>query len=159
MQLSRFTDYAVRVLIYAALCPGRLVTLHEIADFYGISLAHLRKVVHRLGKLGYLKTCRGKGGGIQLQHPPATINIGQVMKECEGRAPLIDCTSLPCKALPACGLPSVLTRAQYAFYAELEHYTLADVIIRDRIPHLHHEEHHSDKNIILSSQERSARKH
>jgi Rrf2 family nitric oxide-sensitive transcriptional repressor len=60
MRLSRFSDYAVRVLIYSAMQPERLVTLQEMSDFYGISLAHLRKVVHKLGKLGYLKTARGK---------------------------------------------------------------------------------------------------
>lgn len=134
MQLSRFTDYSVRVLIYAAMFPDRLVTLHEISDFYDISLAHLRKVVHLLGKLGYLKTFRGKHGGIRLQRDPAEINIGKMVGECEGRGHLIDCVGLQCVVLPACGLPGVLKRAQQAFYGELEKYTLADVIIHERIP-------------------------
>lgn len=134
MQLSRFTDYAVRVLIYAAMFPDRLVTLHEIADFYDISLAHLRKVVHKLGKLGYLKTYRGKHGGVRLQRQPAEISVGQVVGEFEGRNHLLDCVGLECVVLPACGLPGVLKRGQQAFYAELEKYSLADVIIHDRIP-------------------------
>lgn len=134
MQLSRFTDYTVRVLIYSAMFPDRLVTLHEIAGFYDISLAHLRKVVHRLGKLGYLKTCRGKHGGVRLQREPASINIAQVVGEFEGRNHLLDCVGLECVVLPACGLPGVLKRGQQAFYAELEKYTLADVIIHERIP-------------------------
>lgn len=134
MQLSRFTDYSVRVLIYAAMFPDRLVTLHEISDFYDISLAHLRKVVHQLGKLGYLKTYRGKHGGVRLQRSPAEINVGKVVGEFEGRSHLIDCVSLQCVVLPACGLPGVLKRAHQAFYAELEQYTLADVIIHERIP-------------------------
>ncbi len=134
MQLSRFTDYSVRVLIYAAMYPERLVTLHEMSDFYDISLAHLRKVVHQLGKLGYLKTARGKGGGLRLQRPAKEINVGKVVAECEGRTHLIDCVALDCVVLPACGLPGVLKRAQQAFYAELEKYSLDDVIIRERIP-------------------------
>lgn len=136
MQLSRFTDYAVRVLIYSAMFPDRLVTLHEMSDFYGISLAHLRKVVHKLGKLGYLKTYRGKHGGVRLQRDPAGINVGQVVGEFEGRKHLIDCVGLRCVVLPACGLPGVLKRAQGAFYAELEKHTLADVIIHERIPYV-----------------------
>jgi Rrf2 family nitric oxide-sensitive transcriptional repressor len=134
MQLSRFTDYSVRVLIYAAMFPDRLVTLHEISDFYDISLAHLRKVVHQLGKLGYLKTYRGKHGGVRLQRAPAEINVGKVVGECEGREHLIDCVGLRCVVLPACGLPGVLKRAQQAFYKELESYSLADVIRYERIP-------------------------
>jgi Rrf2 family nitric oxide-sensitive transcriptional repressor len=68
----------VRVLIYSAMQPERLVTLQEMSDFYGISLAHLRKVVHKLGKLGYLKTARGqREGGLRLQRDASEINIGE----------------------------------------------------------------------------------
>lgn len=134
MQLSRFTDYSVRVMIYAAMFPERLVTLHEMSDFYDISLAHLRKVVHQLGKLGYLSTYRGKNGGMKLRLLPAEINIGKVIAELEGAKPLIDCVGLRCVVLPACGLPRVLKRAQNAFYEEVSKYTLADVIIHERIP-------------------------
>jgi Rrf2 family nitric oxide-sensitive transcriptional repressor len=134
MQLSRFTDYAVRVLIYAAMFPDRLVTLHEMSDFYDISLAHLRKVVHKLGKLGYLKTYRGKHGGVRLQRNSSEINVGQVIGEFEDRKQMIDCVGLKCVVLPACGLPGVLKRAQQLFYQELEKHTLADVIIHERIP-------------------------
>ena len=124
MRLSRFTDYAVRVLIYSAMHPARLVTLQEMSDFYGISLAHLRKVVHKLGKLGYLKTARGKGGGLCLQRAAADINIGNVVAEFEGRESLVNCAGMDCVARPVCGLPRALRRAQAAFYMELEQYTL-----------------------------------
>ena len=114
--------------------PDRLVTLHEMSDFYDISLAHLRKVVHRLGQLGYLKTYRGKHGGVRLQREPSEINVGQVVGEFEGRKHMIDCVGLQCVVLPACGLPGVLKRAQHLFYHELEKHTLGDVIIHERIP-------------------------
>jgi Rrf2 family nitric oxide-sensitive transcriptional repressor len=120
-------------MIYAAMFPERLVTLHEMSDFYDISLAHLRKVVHQLGKLGYLSTYRGKNGGMKLRLLPTEINIGKVIAELEGAKPLIDCVGLRCVVLPACGLPRVLKRAQKAFYDEINKYTLADVIIHERI--------------------------
>jgi Rrf2 family nitric oxide-sensitive transcriptional repressor len=132
--LSRFSDYAVRVLIYSAMQPERLVTLQEMSDFYGISLAHLRKVVHKLGKLGYLKTARGKGGGLRLQRDASEINIGEVVAAFEGKESLIDCAGLDCVVLPACGLPRVLRRAQAAFYSELDSHTLQDVIKQDKFP-------------------------
>jgi DNA-binding IscR family transcriptional regulator len=47
---------------------------------------------------------------------------------------MIDCVGLKCVVLPACGLPGVLKRAQQFFYQELEKYTLADVVIHERIP-------------------------
>jgi len=128
MHLSRFTDYAIRVLFYVAAHPDRLVTLNEIADFYQISLDHLRKIVHRLSKSSYLKTYRGHGGGMQLNQSPEEINIGKLIAELEGSGPLIDCAGLGCAVLPACGLPAVLKKAQQAFYNELGQYSLADVI-------------------------------
>ena len=134
MRLSRFSDYAVRVLIYSAMQPERLVTLQEMSDLYGISLAHLRKVVHKLGTLGYLKTARGKGGGLRLQRDASEINIGEVVAAFEGKESLIDCAGLDCVVLPACGLPRVLRRAQAAFYSELDSHTLQDVIKQDKFP-------------------------
>ena len=79
MQLSRFTDYTLRVLFFTAVNNDRLTTLAEIAGFYEISIEHLRKVVHALSKSGYLQTFRGKNGGIRLAKAPEDINLGDVM--------------------------------------------------------------------------------
>jgi Rrf2 family nitric oxide-sensitive transcriptional repressor len=128
MQLSRFTDYSIRVLLYTAVHSDRLVTLAEIADFYGVSLEHLRKVVHNLGKLGLLKTQRGKNGGMRLACATKDINIGITIAQLENNPSLIDCSGLNCTILPACGLPRALKKAQRAFFAELEQYTLQDMI-------------------------------
>ena len=128
MQLSRFTDYSVRVLLYSAANPERLVTLSEISQFYNISLEHLRKVVHNLGKLGYLKTHRGKKGGMQLNLAPCDINIGELIANVEGEGALIDCMGQSCNVASLCGLAPALNKAKQAFYAELKTYTLHDMI-------------------------------
>ena len=70
MQITSYTDYALRVLIYLASSPDRQATITEISDFYNISRNHLVKVVHQLGSKGFVKTTRGKGGGFSLQRPP-----------------------------------------------------------------------------------------
>lgn len=129
MQLSRFTDYSIRVLIYSAMNPERLVTLAELSQFYEISLDHLRKVVHKLAKLEYLQTFRGKNGGMKLFRAPQDINIGKLICELEGNGPLLDCSGMSCKILPECSLPGLLKNAQEAFYQELEQYTLADIML------------------------------
>ena len=128
MQLSRFSDYSLRVLFFVAVNDGRLANLAEIAEFYGISLEHLRKVVHNLGKQGYLKTYRGKKGGFCLARPASEINLGELVATTEGRAPLIDCASQPCRLDRHCHLQAVLVEAQAAFFRVLEQYTLADLI-------------------------------
>lgn len=128
MQLSRFTDYTLRVLFYVAIHDDRLSTLNEIADFYGISVEHLRKVVHALSKSGHLKTFRGKHGGLRLNRAPADINIGDVVLQAEGNEPLINCASLDCTLTGACNLQRTLAEAQRAFMDVLNRYSLADML-------------------------------
>ncbi len=126
MKLSLYTDYSLRVLLYLGTNGGRRVTLGEIADGYGISKEHLRKVVHMLGKLGYVETHRGKGGGFTLGADPGDINIGEVVEATEPRHPVIDCT--PCIIAYACTLQSVLKQAENAFYEVLKGYQLKDLL-------------------------------
>ncbi|MBV0931854.1 RrF2 family transcriptional regulator [Marinobacterium weihaiense] len=128
MQLSRFTDYSLRVLFYVATNRERLATLGEIAGFYGISLEHLRKVVHALGKSGHLETFRGKKGGIRLAIAPSSINLGALIKQTEGEYPLIDCSIGPCCLVTSCSLQTVLAEAQRAFFSCLSGYTLDDLL-------------------------------
>lgn len=66
MCLTGFSDYALRVLMYAASAGDRLVTIEETSKLYGISRAHLMKVVNILTKNGYLKGIRGRSEGFTL---------------------------------------------------------------------------------------------
>src|SRR4051812_42531669 len=86
MKLTAFTDYSLRVLIYLATQPGRRATIAQIAGAFEVSENHLVKVVHHLGKNGWLTNVRGKGGGLELAHVPARINIGSVVRQTEGAA-------------------------------------------------------------------------
>ncbi|MBE9396264.1 Rrf2 family transcriptional regulator [Pontibacterium sp. N1Y112] len=128
MQLSRFTDYTLRVLFFTAVNNDRLTTLAEIAGFYEISIEHLRKVVHALSKSGYLQTFRGKNGGIRLAKAPEDINLGDVIAQSEGIAPLVDCMGQDCKLTGFCSLQSVFKEAQEAFMNTLRKYTLAQML-------------------------------
>ncbi len=129
MQLTRQTDYSLRVLMYLAILDeGRLAQLGDIAADHGISRNHLVKVVHRLGQLGYIVTRRGKGGGIRLARPAGEINIGEVVSRLETTLVPIDCTALACKLLPACNLNRLLASAVGAYLQTLKGHTLADLV-------------------------------
>jgi Rrf2 family nitric oxide-sensitive transcriptional repressor len=84
MRLTTYTDYSLRLLMYLAAEPGRRATIAEVAMAYGISENHLTKVAHGLGRLGWLATVRGQGGGLELAVPPQQIGIGQVVRGTEG---------------------------------------------------------------------------
>lgn len=135
MQLTRYSDYGLRVLIYLSVRPDRLATIEEISMAYGISRAHLMKVVHHLGRAGFLNTLRGRGGGLALARPPDEINVGDVVRHTEDRMDLVECFDPErshCRIEPVCGLRGVLEEALDAFLDTLDRYTLADLIARRR---------------------------
>jgi Rrf2 family nitric oxide-sensitive transcriptional repressor len=130
MKLTTFTDYSLRVLIYLAVDTSRGATIAQIAAAFGISENHLVKVIHFLGRQGWINTVRGKGGGIQLAVPPEQINVGSVVRDTEGAALPAECFSEDggrCIITGCCRLKGVLGGAIKAFYDELDRHTLADL--------------------------------
>ncbi|MBL4852323.1 MAG: Rrf2 family transcriptional regulator [Gammaproteobacteria bacterium] len=133
MQLTQYTDYSLRVLIYLGIHRGRLSTITEISESYQISRNHLVKVVHQLGAQGLIDTVRGKGGGIRLASSPDEINIGDVVRRFENLA-LVECFSAndSCVISPSCRLRSVLQEAMRGFMDVLDHYTLKDLLANQK---------------------------
>ncbi len=133
MQLSAYSDYALRVLIQTALRRPHRVTVDEVANTFGISRHHLVKIVHDLGRNGYLQTQRGIGGGFTLGRAPEEIRVGDVVRLGEETETVIDCidqAGQPCRLYPACKLKGVLDEAAAAFFAVLDGYTLSDLVKR-----------------------------
>jgi len=131
MRLTSYTDYCLRVLIFVAARPDQRATIAEIARSYGISENHLVKVVHFLGKAGFLENVRGRGGGLQLAEAASRINVGTVVRSAEGPAlpaACFDRAAPKCSIAPACRLRGVLGDAVEAFYAVLDRYTIADLV-------------------------------
>jgi Rrf2 family nitric oxide-sensitive transcriptional repressor len=126
MKLTAFTDYSLRVLLYLAARPERRATIAEIAASYRVSEHHLTKVVHFLGRNGWLASVRGKGGGLALGKPPGDITVGSVVRQTEGQA-IAECfgeAGGKCSIAPVCRLRGVLGEALEAFYAVLDRHTL-----------------------------------
>lgn len=128
MQLTRHSDYSLRVLIYLALNPGRISNVSEIAQAFNVSRNHLVKVVHNLSKLGYISTTRGHGGGIALTGDAADISVGEVVRHTENTLEVINCIEPRCPIHSACQLKGALDEATAAFLDVLDNYTIADLV-------------------------------
>ena len=130
MQLTAYTDFTLRMLMYLAVNGERLTTIADIAAAYRISEAHLTKVAHQLGVAGEIETVRGRKGGIRLRKPPAEINLGAVVRRTEADFALVPCfeAEASCAIQPCCALSGLLAKALEAFLAVLDRHTLADLV-------------------------------
>ena len=129
MQLTLFTDYALRTLVYLALQPeDRLSTITEVAEKFQISRNHVVKIVHQLGVKGYIETVRGKHGGIRLAHTPDAINLKDVISDMENVSCLLDCQRENCLLNSVCRLQAIMRKAMRAFLGVLAEYTLQDLV-------------------------------
>jgi len=131
MRLTHFSDYALRVLMYAAVRGENLITIEETAELYGISRAHLMKVANQLTRAGYLKAIRGRSGGLALAKRPDAISLGDVLRATEPDFALVECFTADnrCLITPRCRLRGALHEALAAFVGTLDGYTLADLIL------------------------------
>lgn len=136
MKLTQYTDYGLRTLIALAVAPDARHTVTGISSAYRISRNHLVKVVARLADLGYVRTTRGKGGGVQLARLPQDIRIGQVVRDLEPGLGIVECLANEgpgCVISPVCRLKSVFDEATQAFIAALDEHTLGE-LAREKAP-------------------------
>ena len=131
MRLTQFSNFSIRILMYAAVREDAPSGVPEIARAYGISYEHLKKATAELCRGGYLETVRGRNGGVRLAKHPREICIGEVIRLTEGKTLLVECfdpSTNTCPLLPACHFQRALKEALVAFFAVLDRYTLADLV-------------------------------
>ena len=131
MQLSKFTDYSFRALVYLAQNQDRLCTVEELAKNLHTSEHHMKKVVHKLATGGYITSLKGRAGGLHLGMEPKNINLGEILKFTENNLNIFSCyletDTCPLRSC-GCKLKQVSHIALGHFIHEFEKYTLEDVL-------------------------------
>lgn len=132
MRLTVYSDYALRLMMYLGLNVGKLATISEVSEAYGVSKAHLMKITHELGKKGLIETVRGRHGGMRLGQDARSIKVGDIVRACEPDFAIVPCMErgavLVCTIQPACVLKRALSSATEAFLNALDGITLADLL-------------------------------
>ncbi|WP_411686701.1 RrF2 family transcriptional regulator [Acinetobacter indicus] len=128
MQLNKFTDYALRILLYISPPRDLPYTIAEIAQDLHVSQNHLVKIVHFMGKQEWLITTRGKGGGLRLNPDARDLKLGQIVRILQRETQIVECNTPPCVLRSRCGLKGILDQALEQFYQSLDQYTLSDVL-------------------------------
>jgi len=129
MRLTTHTDFALRTLMFLA-TSGQRSTVADVASLFGISANHVAKVVLQLSRLGYVRSLRGSGGGIELARPSESIRLGELIETLEGNMHLLECVSTEnvCVIQPFCKLKGVLAEAERLQLDYLNTQTLRDII-------------------------------
>lgn len=130
MKLTSYTNYALRSLQLAALKSPDLVRVDDVARIHGLSRPHIMKIVHELGKAGYLETVRGRGGGFRLARNPQDIIVGEIVRLNEGSMDVVECFNPEkntCPLIGVCVLSRKMQEATAAFLAVLDDLTIADI--------------------------------
>ena len=131
MQLSKFTDYAFRALIYLAKNSEENATVDILAERLEISSHHLKKVINKLAKTEYIISSKGRNGRLKLGMDPAEINLGKVLLLTEENLSLVECMgeSGTCPLLSKeCKLKGIICKSLNVFVNEMAQYTLKDIM-------------------------------
>jgi Rrf2 family transcriptional regulator, nitric oxide-sensitive transcriptional repressor len=130
MQLSKFTDYAFRALMYLGKNNEANLTIDILAKNLDISIHHLKKIINKLAKTEYIISIKGRNGGLKLGLPPKDINLGEVLKLTEENLNLVECmgdTEI-CPLFCGCKLKRTISNSLEAFIEEMSKYTLEDIL-------------------------------
>lgn len=130
MHLTSFSDYALRLLLYAAERPERLITIEEAATAYEISRTHLTKVANHLTRTGFMKAVRGRSGGLMLARPAEAIRLGEVLRATEPDFVIVECFGdmEACNLSPSCRLRGVISDAFASFFETMDRHTIHDLL-------------------------------
>ena len=131
MHVTTRTSLAMKTLMFCAVNPGRIVRRTEIAQACNASENHLAQVIYLLAQQGFLKTIRGRSGGLTLARPPEEVTVGDVFRKFERVLAFSDCIGPQkgeCPLAGTCRLTCVLNAALDAFYAKLDATRLSDLV-------------------------------
>ena len=131
MQLSKFTDYAFRSLIYLAKNTDENATVDKLAENLDISNKKKKKVINKLAKTEYIVSIKGRNGGLKLGLPPSEINLGKVILITEGNLSIVECMSASgsCPLLKdECKLKGIINKSLNSFLEEMSKYSLNDIL-------------------------------
>ncbi len=129
MKITTYTDFGIRTLMYLSTLPeGQRSSSAEVADVYQASRNHIAKVIAHLSSLNYIRSSRGKNGGIWLAKSASEINIGELVRALEHNLKGFDDNTEDSDLVPTYQLKNVLQTGVHAFLKTLDQYSLADLL-------------------------------
>jgi Rrf2 family protein len=135
MWITRRTDYATRAVLAMALSDdGQPRKIQDLAEATGTPVTVLEQVLPQLRSAGIVRSERGPAGGYRLNHAPADITLGKVVRLIQGPLAPISCATRaepePCVMEVGCALRETWAEVRDATIAILDATTFADLVAR-----------------------------
>ena len=134
MKISAQEEYGLRCLVQLAnLKEGDSLTLPQIADREGISVANAGKLMWLLNKAGFVHSTRGTKGGYSLARPAVDIRLSEIIKVLDEDVMEKHCGSYTgvmdsCVHSGDCGIRPVLIGLHEIVENALSQITLAQLV-------------------------------
>jgi Rrf2 family protein len=109
LEITRRTDYAIRILMELARVGGGPLSVREIAERGEVPYSFARSIQRELGAAGLIDTLRGAKGGICLARPAEEISLLDVADATQSGDSCSVCTRDPgwCSRMGGCGVHKV----------------------------------------------------
>nr|WP_067288745.1 Rrf2 family transcriptional regulator [Marinobacterium profundum] len=129
MQLTKQTDYAVRVLIYLATAPrSKICTVAQMASALDISSNNLAKIVNRFAAQGLITTVRGRHGGMKINADTLDCRMGDLVASFETDKELARCEQPTCVLSKQCRWRQILAASLQHMIEYMNQYRLRDLL-------------------------------
>ena len=136
MDISRKTDYALRMLAMLAEDPECLLSVRTAAEEVNVPYSFARSIQHGLVQAGIVESLRGVHGGMRLKVSPDDVTIRQVVEAVQGPMVMNDCTAPDgdCARMGACCYHPLWAGAQALMRDYLDSVSLGDIVAHRQFP-------------------------
>ena len=136
MDISRKTDYALRMLSMLVENEDSLLSVRTAADQVDVPYSFARSIQHGLVRAGIVESLRGVHGGMRLKVDPRDVTIRQIVEAVQGPLLMNDCTAegAECARMSTCCYHPIWAGTQALVHSYLDSVTLDDVVNRRRNP-------------------------
>ena len=139
VEISRKTDYALRMLAELVRCPDRVLSVRAAARANDIPYSFARSIQHDLVSASIIESLRGAHGGMRLTVDPSRTSLVSVVEAVQGPLCIAACDSVgdgggPCPRMADCPFNPIWCGATRMLRDYLASVSLADVVLGERVP-------------------------
>jgi len=133
MEITRRTDYAIRLIAALLQQNGVPYSVREAAETQGVPYAFARSIQHELVQQGVLKSVRGARGGMLLNVDPEKFTLYELIEIVQGSVSVAICANdqVWCSRSETCQFHKVWEGANVILKDYLTSVTIKDLLKGD----------------------------